>query len=634
MLGVIQWRHPFSKGSVYAPFGRRMPLTTPRRLAAAVIAPIALRCGWSCPEQRDHAKLRRSLKLWRRTADASGTNVGALARRSTWVFLNTRKVSMRGKQGLLSVTTLIFLALSFGAAASAQAGSYHWYGQNNSTCRQIGFPGPSNFACDNINAGYLANPGDNGSGTGLQHMSFGGVGRDVQLPGGSQYCSYYNTGYLLGTQNNIDQGASTGWSPTPFYYWQEGDSVGGNVCQASGNRWGFKVSNNANNGYCKGTYASGVNRFPCGMHQYIAFDSTNNRPWSSSAFGPHASLNLANTVRLKTAAYVASGAWGYLCPVLRDRTTNNTFEYCFEQWYIGSNFPTLPNGQPDQKTACASAGNFNVDQVVTRFSATSKFANNRPGFQQTFMSGGGDSGDLTYSALISRSDLQKAIQALGPCGRSLSGNPDDYSIMGVENGLEGGNFLGAGGNNRDLRLWTTTDQLDNNETLASGETLESANGAYQAKMQPDGNLVIYSGSTPVWQSSTGQSGSRLVMQGDGNLVIYNSANQAVWSSGTFPPAGSENFLILQDDGVLALYSNGLLYWSSSAGRVRAAQVRTVRLRQRAELRSVERARSATAFGSPKGHNMPKLRSVPSTRGSKEAQDARRRAAAVKRRAHL
>jgi surface antigen len=98
--------------------------------------------------------------------------------------------------------------------------------------------------------------------------------------------------------------------------------------------------------------------------------------------------------------------------------------------------------------------------------------------------------------------------------------------------------------------------LSNNESLvgASDQSIHSPNGEYQLRMQPDGNLVLYSpGPAPLWYTSTtGGSDRRLDLQSDGNLVLHNGAGQALWNAGTWGHPG--DYLALQNDGNLVIYS--------------------------------------------------------------------------------
>ncbi len=116
-----------------------------------------------------------------------------------------------------------------------------------------------------------------------------------------------------------------------------------------------------------------------------------------------------------------------------------------------------------------------------------------------------------------------------------------------------------------------TNTLFANETLNSGQSLVSDGGQYQAVMQGDGNLVIYTNGQALWSSNTaGNSGTRLVMQGDGNLVIYNSSNVAVFVTGTVGITGAR--LVMQTDGNLVLYaSDGRAWWASKSSSERAIQ---------------------------------------------------------------
>jgi hypothetical protein len=70
-----------------------------------------------------------------------------------------------------------------------------------------------------------------------------------------------------------------------------------------------------------------------------------------------------------------------------------------------------------------------------------------------------------------------------------------------------------------------------NNNFARGG-LNFAAGAYTAKFQGDGNLVIYKGSKATWATRTASRGTRLSLQGDGNVVIYDAAGRALWATGT------------------------------------------------------------------------------------------------------
>jgi hypothetical protein len=110
--------------------------------------------------------------------------------------------------------------------------------------------------------------------------------------------------------------------------------------------------------------------------------------------------------------------------------------------------------------------------------------------------------------------------------------------------------------------------------LTQGQSLESKNKKYFAKMQDDGNFVVYSSSSqngrgkdhPTWASNTNGSGTgpyRVDMQEDGNLVLYDSKNSALWASGTNGRGNGPYKTIMQDDGNLVLYdSEEKAQWAS------------------------------------------------------------------------
>jgi lambda family phage minor tail protein L len=121
-------------------------------------------------------------------------------------------------------------------------------------------------------------------------------------------------------------------------------------------------------------------------------------------------------------------------------------------------------------------------------------------------------------------------------------------------------------------------QLDNSEALVS------TNGWFTAKMQKDGNFVVYKKPTPtienyVWDTkSNRQIGDySLVMQGDGNLVIYNNAvarddyagGSVVWSTDTWKVAVASGASLYKVNNQAQFISDGL---ATSAGGGRASGI--------------------------------------------------------------
>ncbi|HET9730529.1 MAG TPA: beta-galactosidase [Acidimicrobiia bacterium] len=94
------------------------------------------------------------------------------------------------------------------------------------------------------------------------------------------------------------------------------------------------------------------------------------------------------------------------------------------------------------------------------------------------------------------------------------------------------------------------------ECLKTGQALRSPNGQYTLVLQTDGNLVLYGPSGAMWSTVTyGLTATEVAFDG-GNLVLY-GPNGWLWSSNT---AFAVN-LVMQDDGVLAMYSTSEPVWA-------------------------------------------------------------------------
>jgi hypothetical protein len=108
--------------------------------------------------------------------------------------------------------------------------------------------------------------------------------------------------------------------------------------------------------------------------------------------------------------------------------------------------------------------------------------------------------------------------------------------------------------------------LNSGKILASGQVLYSPNGQFMLKMQPDGNLVLYSwrtdGRALWWSGTSNHPGAYLKMQPDGNLVIYPAGGgAALWATWTGP---GTMHLTMQDDGNIVEYNGSTPVWNSTS----------------------------------------------------------------------
>ncbi len=103
--------------------------------------------------------------------------------------------------------------------------------------------------------------------------------------------------------------------------------------------------------------------------------------------------------------------------------------------------------------------------------------------------------------------------------------------------------------------------LENNGKLTLGESLVSVNGKYTLILQShDGNLVLYEGKKVLWNAITeNKDAQEAKMQTDGNFVIYNSKNEPIFASNTQGNTGA--FLLLTDEGTITIISHDKSLWT-------------------------------------------------------------------------
>jgi uncharacterized protein (DUF427 family) len=191
------------------------------------------------------------------------------------------------------------------------------------------------------------------------------------------------------------------------------------------------------------------------MNHYVSFGSqgTNDRPWSTWFETPTlvVSEEADPQVLNRTGSGNNVGAWGYVCPILKDTSTGDVLEYCLQEWRSKYNSPEWAN---ERIGTCAGAGNTAIDTIQSYFWPGTQFATEYSGSANTFVFEG--NGPRHFEAGITRGDLENAINIdNATCKRASSTNPANYALVGVEHGLEGWRELALlGGSTGNLQLRT------------------------------------------------------------------------------------------------------------------------------------------------------------------------------------
>ena len=106
-------------------------------------------------------------------------------------------------------------------------------------------------------------------------------------------------------------------------------------------------------------------------------------------------------------------------------------------------------------------------------------------------------------------------------------------------------------------------------TVSSSDTfvgLASPSLAYSLALQPDGTLVQYKGTTAIWTGGTPNAGTAPYvarMQGDGNLVVYDAHGNATWATATYGQGVPPYSFSLNNYGNAVIYDSvHTRVWSS------------------------------------------------------------------------
>ena len=105
------------------------------------------------------------------------------------------------------------------------------------------------------------------------------------------------------------------------------------------------------------------------------------------------------------------------------------------------------------------------------------------------------------------------------------------------------------------------DILKKGERLLKGQQLSSQNGRFRAKLDDDGNFVLYAGAIEkLWEAQPNGQGFGVYFEENGNLALKNDQLEVLFSSNT---ENLGEYLKYQNDGNLAIFNlKGSIEWST------------------------------------------------------------------------
>jgi ABC-type phosphate transport system substrate-binding protein len=384
----------------------------------------------------------------------------------------------------LCLAVLFIVALLLAATSNATATNLYWYSPHgsNENCWQTGSLGAESLGCDTVGSGFLATAGGNNGG--LAHMAnlpeFAGGEDALGFAKSGDYCNYYDVGDDITDQETNNQGGYTGWEPpTPYGSYQESDAHG-NACQANASTWGNEVRDSVSGNKCSSA---------CGMQHYVSLreQGLNDRPWQSAFGAPSLVLSTEALLWAFETSGEDVGDWGYTCPQIEEINTGAIIEYCLQEWR--STFNEEPNWQTEGVKECNGWDGHTYDEIQT-FAYTGTVDSTERGSAKTEELKSKSSWKH-FEIAITRANLENAInQVNSTCHRGLPNKPENWALLGVEQGIEGWRDLKLlGGASANLSLRTEYTPLAPAVKTTPAEPITGTQATLRGSVEPNGSSI-------------------------------------------------------------------------------------------------------------------------------------------------
>ena len=288
------------------------------------------------------------------------------------------------------------------------------------------------------------------------------------------------------------------------------------------------------------------------------------RPWGTSFGSPTLVVSAEDYPKEISSSTLA---WGFLCPLLEDRTTGYVFEYCLQEWRSKAMEHYDSTWANEGIRGCESGIGSPGPLVLTQFAPGKRLAQMLPGSGSTYVWASNqypeqhfeheEAGhNVHYEAKITPEDLEKAAGEFDEhcAGAHASRHPGDYALIGIEQGREpwsSSNTVEIGGSSANLSMRTEYASL-HQQSSSSSAIREPSTGEQWVYYTGTSGQVMEANFRPGtgggWQTPVPISGSSQATPGaavtavrepeTGEQWVYYTSTSGQLVEANFRPSGS------------------------------------------------------------------------------------------------